>query len=264
MLSLSWVAWLSVILIQAIAHFGFLGRKGPRTSSSSSSSSSNDGHESKQVSATGCPESVSLSTENVAQDVSEPPDKIANDPVDSGDSASSKILAEKSSTKSVSRQNLNGSHSLDADTIKQESCDTIKNFEERRRISSYGTFDTCDTISSSCQEDCGELTATRSDSRSGPSFSFVSLQGEGHDVYPEDDTIDDECDSIDDEEWRLQLLKDYYYNDDDNGTMGDCHLEGSTGDTLVDPVPGDSIGHRISETRHPTLYATIQASISVQ
>jgi hypothetical protein len=245
MLSLSWIAWLSVILIQAIVHFGFLGRKGV-----SRTASSKKCDEIKESSSPDCPDSVSLSTKNkVAEDctIREPVEKFAT-PVDSRDTGSLKVQEEHLTT-SVSR-NVPVCTGVEAT---KELCE--------KRISSYGTFDTCDTMSSSCQ-DCSEVNATRSDARFDPTFPHAFLQ-EDRNMYPEDD-IDDEYDSIDDEEWRLQLLKDYYYNDENGHTTDDVYLEASAGENLVDPVQGDTIQYRISETRHSALHTAIQASISVQ
>mmetsp|Transcript_17313 Transcript_17313/g.32791 ORF Transcript_17313/g.32791 Transcript_17313/m.32791 type:complete len:286 (-) Transcript_17313:177-1034(-) len=285
MLSLSWLAWLSVILIQAIAYFGFLGRKGPRGSSSPSSSSSsslsNDCHENSASKGT---ESESSSKEKVQEYLQKSEDKLANPQVDSGKSASSKIQV---------------SHCPDTETTKdkEESCDIDENnLEKEKKILSYGTLDTWDTTTSSCQDFVELTAATRRTTVDGPSFSHdaSSFQGDHrHHVHvhlhnPDTDTdnsccidnecdsIDNECDSIDDEEWRLQLLKDYYYNDEAGGTTGDFYnynnnnmMEGSVGESPVDsPVPGDStLQNRISssETRHSALHATaIQASIPVQ
>lgn len=109
----------------------------------------------------------------------------------------------------------------------KDDCSSTQHVENGRQIlSSLETVDSsADTVTStSCQD------SLASDSGNRDSFPLVSrLRDDGLYDLSIDDDDDDECHSIydendgdDDEEWRLQLLKDYYNEEDDCfiGTQG--------------------------------------------
>ena len=217
MISLSCLAWLLVIIIQAVAHFGFIGRNDPLNETKSGDEKSGDQRD-----------SPSLKTlHDHANDNYNANDNDADDAVtcssctdadasiaDSSDfdfkfksekNRSSETIAIPSTSEFLLGSDVPFSQSEDEESVSSITCNCYT-----KLIRKQASLETVD--SSFAIQDESELS---SKSRSyHDSFSSISASI-SLEVEQEEGCYDDiDCDSIDDDddEWRLQLLKDYYGN----------------------------------------------------